>query len=138
MNKKTICALVAAALLGAAGATISASRAIESYRSTPQKTNTVEVLTIKGKPISVDTEIYYHTKGSISTVIETEGKKVLCSYKTDGWKNIDCLILSEANALIQSEINDGDDESIELTGKYNGNKFEINSLKANGYEINFE
>lgn len=128
MNK-TICAVVASIAIGFGGC---------GWKSQPTNQNIQQTYqTIQGKPISVDTEIYQHTKGSISTVLEVDGKKVLCSYSTNGWTNIYSLTLSNANALIQSEINDGDDELIELTGQYIGNEFKISSLKANGYVVSF-
>lgn len=141
MKRTTICALVAAAFLGAAGMTWVSKLNKDNSNSQSNNQNTQtqsNYQTIKGKPLSVDGEIFYHTKGSLSIVIEVEGKKVLCFYNTNGVSNIDSLTLSNANALIQSEINDGDDESIELTGTYKGNKFTINSLTANGYTVNFE
>ena len=68
----------------------------------------------------------------ITVVIDKNGKKIL-GYNNCGY----FLAYSKAGALIQSEINDGDNDSIELTGNYEENTFKIKSVKANGYKIDF-
>lgn len=116
--KNSICALVAALSIGCGS---SQNNSQPTYQ------------TIKGRPLSVAIE-QDHGGGHFSTVVDIDGKKVLCLFNSD--VSIGC-VASEAEALIQSEINDGDDESIELTGTYEGNKFNINSVTANGYTVDF-
>ena len=45
---------------------------------------------------------------------------------------------SELTEELSFKINDGDNEQIELTGQYKDNKFEINSVTANGYTIDLK
>lgn len=88
---------------------------------------------IRGIPLSVGVSYGpFNDRSDIATVIEIEGKKVLGYARSRKGDKI-----AEAAALIQSEINDGDDEPIELTGSYNEDKFSIDSIRANGYVVNF-
>lgn len=83
---------------------------------------------LSGKPISVA-----ENDLTLSTVIEVDSKKILAI----GYSGITGRV-SEGVALIQSEISDGDNEQILLIGKYNNEgRFEIDSLKANGYQVDF-
>lgn len=87
--------------------------------------------TLNGLPISVG-ESFARKYGTLATVIDINGKKVLgySRYSTT-------LKNAEAVALIQSEISDNDNEPVELTGKYVDDRFEIKSIKANGYQVDF-
>jgi len=87
--------------------------------------------TIIGVPISV-AESYARLKGSLATVLDVEGKYVL-AYTSKGNTRTN----AEATALIQSEISDGDEEPIELMGRYDGNRFIIKRVNANGYQVDF-
>ena len=88
---------------------------------------------IRGIPLSVSgTSADY--SGGLAVVIDIQGRKIL-GY-TSGLHGP--IKYAEAVALIQSEINDGDNETIELTGNYEYNKFRIRSIKANGYELEFK
>lgn len=89
--------------------------------------------TISGLPISV-AGYYARYSGAIAIVIEIEGKKILAYNETGR----DTLQYAKANALIQSEISDGDNEKIELSGNYiNNSEFLMKSVKANGHRVNF-
>ena len=71
----------------------------------------------------------------MATVLDVEGNKVLGYASSSRARTI-----AEATALIQSEINDGDDEKIFLKGRYVGGEFEINFLRVSGgyNDIEFE
>lgn len=102
------------------------------------------VTTIKGIPLSVQQNGDFGKRGeqmfNLATVLDVDGKKVLASgynSTTLAFNGHPSLRVLEAAALIQSEMNDGDNEPIELTGEYSGNRFNIQSVTANGYRINF-
>ncbi len=90
--------------------------------------------TIVGKPLSVTGQKAGWYPGEIALVLEVEGKNVLAYH--DG--TADYL---SAAAIVQSEIDDGDNETVELVGRYenyeNANRFRIKSLKANGIYLKF-
>jgi len=86
-----------------------------------------------GEPISLQISSG-DTYSTFSTIIKDDkGKYILCKGPH--------LPTSEAAALIESEMNDGDNEPIELRGIYikereiNKKIFKINSVSANGYKI---
>jgi hypothetical protein len=88
---------------------------------------------IEGIPISVSNN-YAFTSGSISTVLKVNEKLVLACF-SGGRNERD---FTKASALIQSEIFDGDEETIRLEGKYNNSGvFNFKTLDANGYKIEF-
>ena len=120
MIRKTLCALVAGTILGCSGGV--------------SKGNEPKYETITGLPISVG-EFYDHGYGSIATVIVGgEGKIILAEYVG----GLNTKTAARAQALIQSEIADGDNEPIELRGFYETDgTFKMQSLKANGYNVEF-
>ena len=122
--KKTLYALVTIATIGLAGCS---EKSVEEIQKD---------ITIFGKPISVVyTPNTYSEYGGFTGVFEVNGKPLL-AYKQ--WKsNKEGFPNAKAAALIQSEMNDGDDELVNLTGQYRGDQFELSSIEANGYKINF-
>lgn len=120
MIRKTLCALVAGTILGCSGGA--------------SKGNEPKYETITGLPISVG-EFYDHGYGSIATVIVgAEGKIILAEYGG----RLNTKTAARAQALIQSEINDGDNDEIELYGYYQADgTFKMQSLEANGYKVEF-
>jgi len=90
--------------------------------------------TIDARPVSVSKSANgYLYGGNLATVVEKNGKYILASARGRVSSNKS----TEAEALIQSEIVDGDSETIQLTGKYENEIFLLKGLKANGYEIEF-
>ena len=122
--KRTLCTL---ALLGAS--------CINDY---PQNT---PLETITGIPLSTG-ESYARDLGTFAVVIEQEGKHILArsglSGNSEQQYGTGTIQKATAQALVESEMNDGDDEPIELTGHYQDDRFIISSLKANGYTVNFD
>lgn len=88
---------------------------------------------LNGVPISVS-ESFAQYNGYVSIVLESEGKKVLAT--SLGYSSP--LLNAKAEALVQSEINDNDQESIGLLGYFEGNEFKFKRLMANDYTLNFE
>jgi len=89
--------------------------------------------TITGIPLSVVSDSYASLGGTLATVIDIEDKKVL-GYSNSG----STRALTLAVALIQSEISDGDNEQISLTGHYVEDRFAIESVRANGYTVDLD
>ncbi len=90
--------------------------------------------TIYGLPLSVSATADDIGAGPyLATVINVEGKPILARSRSN--RSVEDII--NAQALIQSEINDSDgDETIQLRGFYqNPNVFLIEALVANGHEI---
>ncbi len=100
-----------------------------------EKESKINLTKLVGIPLSVSLFETRFGPTSISTVLDANGKKVL-AYIPYGARVRSQKFVDSA-ALIQSEINDGDKEPIELSGRYVDNKFEIYSLKANGYGVKF-
>lgn len=127
---KSICAVVAATL--AIGGYVAGNQrgyqSAENVYAQPQ--------TITGKPLgaeksySLDNNLGY---GIFTTMLDVNGKKVLCTGGSN--RSAD---LTEAVTLVQSEMNDEDDEFVELTGKYTADgRFRVISLTSNGYTVEF-
>ncbi len=96
------------------------------------KSNKPSVETIIGEPMSVQVAGGTHSSRSLSTVIKTEDEKyVLCNA---GPYHISRL--TDAAALIESEMRDGDSEPVKITGYWDGNRFKMSSVSANGHEYN--
>ena len=89
-----------------------------------------EYETIRGRPLSVASASKEYG-ADLTTIIDYVGKKIIDNLSSSH-SNI-----AKAQALIQSEINDGDDEDIEIMGRYNkfSEEFYISSLKANGHTL---
>ncbi len=87
--------------------------------------------TIKGVPLSVNHESYGKGIIDLNMVIKTESdKKVLAQPYLYYGHFCDA---SELATIVDSEINDGDNEPIELRGIYKENTFKFWYLKANGF-----
>ncbi len=87
---------------------------------------------ISGIPLSVFADSYRHG-GSISAIVSVDRKPVIVhtgKYPVEGYN-------SDVVALIQSEISDGDQEEIKLTGHFEQDRFQFQSIQANGYTIHF-
>ncbi len=105
------------------------SGCVEDNKEQVSKRNYIAV---SGKPLSVVG--YAHENHSyLSVVVNFEGKNILGkAYPIWSEEAFDAL------AIIQSEINDGDNDKIELRGNYSGNSFNITSFSANGYDFYFK
>lgn len=88
--------------------------------------------TLRGYPISCETNAGQGYSGLIAVVKNEEGKYILCKGMQRMREDLPVL---ETAALIKSEMNDGDKETIEFRGIYRGDKFEIWSVSANGYTL---
>ncbi|MBI4170533.1 MAG: hypothetical protein HY514_02480 [Candidatus Aenigmarchaeota archaeon] len=94
-------------------------------------------ITLRGKPVSA-AGTYGQSGGCIAAVLDVGNKYVLAVSPLD-FAGDSTERNAEAVALIQSEIRDGDEEPLEMTGRYEENgKFLIKSLRANGYEVVFK
>lgn len=92
--------------------------------------------TIKGKPLSVVIAVTGgNGYGILACIVEREEKKIL-AYASN-YHNFTIVPTIQAGALLQSEINDGDDDLVTLVGEYEENMFKIKSVEANGYKIKF-
>jgi len=73
---------------------------------------------------------------SLSVIVQTEdGRNILCSsapYPVASW---DVEKVTNGKTVIQSEIDDGDDESISLRGRFNGDVFEFSFVSAGGFTV---
>ena len=98
-----------------------------------QETYPQGVVEVFGKPLSA-AESPGYKRGSLALVLDIGGKKTLAIH--DYWLEDKGMQYAEAVALVQSEINDGDDKNIKLVGSYDSNgKFLVKKLQANGYEV---
>ena len=92
--------------------------------------------TLVGQPISVHV-IGGDKSADLSAVVRNEdGKYILCHAKDNR-----CYLrnLVHAAAIIESEIRDGDNESVEMKGVYNDDHiFEMYSVSANSYTIKLD
>lgn len=85
--------------------------------------------TLRGYPVRVGA-VCGNGSSSISAVItDKKGNNISCR-GFDG-----CDEVTNAAALIRSEIEDNDTEMVEFEGKYNGELFNIESVSANGYTV---
>lgn len=130
MVKKTLCALLATSTIGLLGC-------VENIAEGKPKD-----ITISGKPISVAyTSNTYSEYGAFAGVFEVDGKLLLAYRSRTGEKfasnQDESLPNAKAAAVVQSEMNDGDNELVSLTGQYRKNQFELSSIEANGYKIDF-
>ena len=89
---------------------------------------------VVGKPLSVATGIQ-NGADIITVVIDIDGEKLFCHHTN----SLNELRYVTAEALIQSEIEDGDEEPIILKGIYENenNMLEMQSIEVNGYKIIF-
>ena len=130
--KKSLCAVAAAASIGllADGCEISLSLGHneKSYEEKPKN------VSVYAKPVSVAYSPYTYEPGAFAGVFEVDGK-LLLAYQSN--INGSSLKYIKAAALVQSEINDGDDELVKLTGQYKKDELELSSIEANGYKIDF-
>ena len=90
--------------------------------------------TVKGIPLSVQVVGGTHSVHELSTVLQdSEGKYILANGGHYPLSDV-----TDGAALIESEMNDGDNESVELRGYRNGNRFKINSISSNGYTVDLK
>jgi hypothetical protein len=108
-----------AALLGLAGCSE------ELGETKPTKSS------ISGIPLSSATASQYGYD-YFAGIFKVDGKTVLARTR-----NTHTSRVAEAQALVNMEINDGDNEAVQLTGHYENDRFFITSLESNGYTINF-
>ena len=123
--KKTLCGLLTIAAIGAGCCNNTGSR--EHLNKIP------EDITLSGKPISVNyTPNSYGYNSAFVGVFEIDGKSLLTYNSLSRG-----IQAQKAAVIVESERNDGDDELVKLTGHYNGNEFELSSVEANGYKVDF-
>ena len=98
-----------------------------------------ELTTLVGEPVSIESD-GGRLSSSLSVIVKTEdGKYILCN------KMGSIRTLTNAAAVIRSEMNDGDNEPVVLKGKYDVleimnsdevfKRFKIYSVSANGFTI---
>ena len=93
-----------------------------------------EYTTISGIPLSVEHNSQGYTYARrLAIVVDVDDKKIFAynpRYNTEKFL--------DAATIIQSEMNDGDNEAIELTGRYESpTTFKIKAVRANGFEVKF-
>lgn len=99
----------------------------------------VKIVSLEGNPLSAKAVSGYSstTYRALSIVIEVEGNILLCY----SWDDASALAYASAAALVESEILDGDEEIVEVTGYYKdafGSKIlYLQRVRANGYTIDF-
>jgi|WetSurMetagenome_2_1015567.scaffolds.fasta_scaffold382231_3 hypothetical protein len=90
--------------------------------------------TVPAKPITV-AQSAGRTGGVLAMVLEMQGRKVVAISEAASLEN-----LAKAEALVQMEIDDGDQEDIYVGGWMNGETFEMNTvsvrLNSNLYNVN--
>ena len=151
MKIKTLCGLVAMFFLGLAIScskssqkTLKENIAKETYQTVTldqlkEKSSTYEGqrVEVKGYPLSVshtyEKEDYGNGGSELAIVIENNQKILLAS--TDKGYNLE---VTEAEALVRSEIDDGDYEKITIKGKYIENKLFIEEITANNHTLYFK
>lgn len=92
----------------------------------------IQYTTVKGKPLAVSVVEGHYGYGTIACVVEADNKKILASAG-----NYLSYLRARAAALIQSEINDGDNDLVTLIGESRGDLLYLKSIEANGYKIEF-
>ncbi|HLC56086.1 MAG TPA: hypothetical protein VJJ23_02510 [Candidatus Nanoarchaeia archaeon] len=106
----------------------------ETIKTPPNYVMIPEATEISGYPLSTG-ESYAKSWGSIATVLKLDDNTVL-AYVDEN--NGIPFKVAQAQAIIESEINDGDNEKVELTGEYESpTTFKIKSVRANGLEVKF-
>lgn len=126
--RKTLCSLMATAVIGLSGCGKEAPKA--KGKKAPELIQE-EVLT--GTPINAEAAVSYGTAILSVMVKREDGKYVLCTateYDEADWWHGNIL---EGKTIIQSEIDDKDKEPISLRGRYNKDRFEFTAVSANGY-----
>ena len=150
MKIKTLCGIIATFFLGLA---ISCSKDQDELKEVIKEENyqitTIKQLKendaqyegkrieVKGLPSSISNvyDIGDHY-ASLAIVIEEDQKYLLAAIvDRDNQSKIN---IGGAEALVKSEIADGDYEKITLKGKYEDNKLRIEALEANGNKIYFK
>ena len=123
--RKTLTNIVLAGALTLGGVGCSSNKS-----ETATAVTTIDT-TLYGTPLSASQNSMEYF-GAFAAVFDIGGKKVLAYHYGGGSLNH-----VEAEALVLSEILDGDNEEVEISGKYVNDRFELSTLKANGYQINF-
>ncbi|MBU0470366.1 MAG: hypothetical protein KKA62_02605 [Nanoarchaeota archaeon] len=92
---------------------------------------------ISGLPLSAKVAVAGTCSGMagyMSTVLDVNGKAVIARLYKEG----DVSYVVDAAALIQSEIDDKDNEKVKLKGRYNDDQlFIIKSIEANNVKMYF-
>ncbi len=126
MKKRNLLTLLTAGTLALSGC--------ESEK--PEQSPIIQEETLTGIPINAEAAVAYHTARLSVMIQKQDGDYILCNaaeYKRGlvWWhENI-----QEAKTIIQSEIDDKDNEPISLKGIYKGDRFEFSSVSANDYTI---
>lgn len=96
--------------------------------------------TLTGKPISVSSKMD-NGYGSFAIVlyVKDRPKPVLCvgNYGQKMDIKLTREKIAEIEALVESEIQNLDDEEIEVMGYYKTDRFMVKKVKVNGYEVDF-
>ncbi len=94
--------------------------------------------TLRGEPISVQVAGGSSGEQSISTVIRlNNGNYELCGAGEGFAPYYNLQALTDAAAMIESEMRDGDSEPVEIKGyRVEGNRFKMKSVSANGFIVN--
>ena len=124
--KNTICTLVAAAMIGLSGCSGN-NEASGNNESTPKEVTHPPFEYLVGKPISVETDSF-RCLNTISVVIQKETEEYVLASCSKNYMN---GYYTDAHAIIKSEINDGDNQYIEMKGKYSNGRFTIYEVSAN-------
>ncbi len=99
----------------------------------------VEYQTIVGKPLSAKIVIPGGSCGGVlSILLDVEGKATLAITRNAHiFYCTSSSSLAQGAMLVENEIMDGDNDNIQLLGKYRGNKFEIKSLQVDNYIVDY-
>ena len=99
------------------------------------KENPLGETTLEGVPLGV--QLYSgNVVARLSVVIKVKNNAyVLCYASNLGLHQYDKNDLLDAAALIESEMNDGDNEEIKLRGYYEGKRFRATSILVNGHMV---
>lgn len=129
--KRFLESIVAAALIGMSGC-----------GKTEQKEQPVNYVTVNFKPVSVSYVIDYH--GGMYCLFSygtVDGEPLLAFFNPPYWQygKQNSRRIAYMAALIQGEVDDKDNETVELTGTdYDNGEFGIKKVKANGFEMDFQ
>ena len=119
-----------AATLLAVSCSTGVVRSTKPEAEVPRSTYIGVPLSVNGQTSSTDTGFSY---GSLSTVLAIDGQLALVSARVSNLRT-----LSDAVALIEAEIRDGDADQIQFSGVWNGRgEYIVKSVTLGTYEITF-